>query len=254
MIIKKIKKASSNKYKIYLEDEVINTYDSVILENDLLYKKNIDKILYDKIIFETNFYDVYYKTVKYIEKKRRSEKEIISYLNKFKISEADINKIISKLKGLNLINDIEYTRAYINDKIYLSKEGINKVRKDLIKENISLDIINSELDRVDTSIIDDKLEKLIIKKLNSNKKYSKDYMRQKILYEMTNLGYDKNTILNIIDNNISSDDNILESELNKIYNRLKNKYSGIELENKVRNNLLRKGFLIEDINILLNKK
>ena len=64
MIIKKIKKASSNKYKIYLEDEVINTYDSVILENDLLYKKNIDKILYDKIIFETNFYDVYYKTVK----------------------------------------------------------------------------------------------------------------------------------------------------------------------------------------------
>ena len=79
-------------------------------------------------------------------------------------------------------------------------------------------------------------------------------MRQKILYEMTNLGYDKNTILNIIDNNISSDDNILESELNKIYNRLKNKYSGIELENKVRNNLLRKGFLIEDINILLNKK
>ena len=57
-------------------------------------------------------------------KKRRSEKEVRSYLNKFNI---DIDSIIFRLKSINLINDIDYTKAYINDQIYLSNTGINNI-------------------------------------------------------------------------------------------------------------------------------
>ncbi|MCI9585330.1 MAG: hypothetical protein HFH45_01685, partial [Bacilli bacterium] len=53
MKIEKIKKTGS-KYKITLDNgEVINTYDDVILENNLLYDKNIDSDLFNKINNDT---------------------------------------------------------------------------------------------------------------------------------------------------------------------------------------------------------
>ena len=48
MIINKIQKQNNNKYKIIIDDETFITYDDVILENNLLYKKNIDNDLYNE--------------------------------------------------------------------------------------------------------------------------------------------------------------------------------------------------------------
>lgn len=254
MEINKIIKMKDNKYKIYIEGDFIITYDNVILDNDLLYKKHIDDSLYKKIIVDTEYYDIYNKVVKYILKKRRSEKEIYEYIKKFNIDENKINKIINKLKELKLINDLEYCKAYINDKLYLSKCGINKIRIDLLEQNIPYDVIEEELKNIDINILNDRLEKLIVKKIKNNKKYSNYLLKQKILNEMINLGYDKNNILEIIENNIESNASILETEFNKIYLKLKNKYSGVELKTKVKQKLIQKGFSMEEINKLLQEK
>ena len=246
MNIKKIIKLKNNKYKIVFDDHEITTYDNVILDNNLLYKKNIDKENYDKIIKDTNYYDIYNKCVKSILKKRKSEKEIKEYLDKFNIDNKD--KIISKLKEINLINDRDFTRAYINDKIYLSKCGINKIKNDLINLGIDIIIINEELSNIDKSIFQDLLEKQVLKKIKNNTKYSNYQLKQKILNEMINLGYEKEDILSIIDVNIISDNEILEKEFNKIYNKLKTKYSGYELNQKIKQKLTIKGFKVDDIN------
>lgn len=240
-----------NKYKIIIDGESIVTYDNVILEQDLLYKKSIDNNLYRKILIDTSYYDIYNKTVKYILKRRRSEKEIRKYLNKFDINDKDIESIIVKLKDIRLINDREYCKAYINDKLYLSKEGINKIKEDLIGEDISIEIIEEELSNIDKDLFNERLEKLIVKKINSNKKYSNSYLKQKILGEMINLGYDKEIILTILESNLNSDNNILEHEFNKVYDKLKVKYSGYELENKIKQKLIQKGFSVGEINRLL---
>lgn len=254
MEINKIVKLKNNKYKIYIGSEVITTYDNVILENNLLYKKSIDNKLYNKILNDTNYFDIYNKIVKYILKKRRSEREINIYLNKFDINDTDKNKIINKLKDIKLINDIEYCKAYINDKLYLSKEGINKIKNHLLNENISIDIINNELKNIDIKILDERLEKIIIKKIKSNKKYSNSILKQKIINEMINLGYDKNKIISILESNIESDNEILKKEFNKTYNKLKIKFNSYELENKLKQKLIQKGFKLEEINKLLQQK
>ena len=254
MQINKIVKMKNNKYKIYFDDDIIITYDNVILDNDLLYKKNIDNEIYKKIVCDTNYYDIYNKVVKYILKRRRSEREVLLYLNKFETNENDKGKIIDKLKEINLINDDEYCRAYINDKLYLSKDGINKIKSNLLKENISISTIESELNNVDKDIFDERLEKLIIKKIKSNNKYSNSYLKQKILNDMVNLGYDKNKVLSIIECNIMNDNNVLNKEFNRVYDKLKVKYKDNELNNKVKQKLIQKGFKIDSINNLLNKK
>ena len=97
MEIKNIKKLKSGKYKIQLDDTKITTYDDVIINNNLLYKKNIDNKLLENINIETSYYDIYNKVIKYISIKLRSKKEILEYLNKNKVEETDINKIIKDL-------------------------------------------------------------------------------------------------------------------------------------------------------------
>ena len=253
MIIEKILKLKNNKYKIILDSEEIITYDNVILENNLLFKKNINKELYKKIIKDTKYYSVYNTCVRSILKRRKSKKEMLLYLDKFDIEESDKDSIIKKLEDMNLINDKEFARAYINDKIYLNKSGVNKIRNDLLNLDIDSSIIEEELSYVDSNLISDNLEKLILKKIRSNHKYSNFELKNKILKEMTNLGYNKDDIINIIDNNIKSDDDIIEKEFNRIYNKLKTKYSGIELTLKLKQKMLSKGFEMDRVNELIKK-
>jgi len=254
MKIQKIEKLKNNKYKLLIDDEVFITFDNVILDNKLLYNKEIDKKIYNLIKKETEYYDTYNKVVKYILKKRRSEKQIIEYLNKFNVSEQNINKMILKLKNIGLINDIEYCKAYINDNIYLSKNGINKIKVELLKQDISIDIIEDELSKIDVDMINNKLERMTVKRIKSNRKYSNLLLKNKILNEMINLGYDKQLITSILENNMENENNIIKSEFEKNYIKLSKKYSGEELFNKIKLKMSNKGFSYEEINNLIEEK
>ena len=251
MYINKIIKLKNNKYKIVVESEEIITFDNVILDNNLLYKKTINQDLYNKIKKDTIYYQVYNDTVKYILKKKRSKKEIIDFLDKKHFDKKDT--IIKKLEDLKLINDIEYCASYINDKIYLSKNGINKIRIDLLNQNIPIDIIENELSKVDCDILNQRLEKMIIKKIRYNRKYSNYQLSQKIINEMINLGYNKEQVIDILNQNLITNDSIINNEFNKIYNKLKNKFNGVELNNKIKQKMLSKGFELEKINELIKK-
>lgn len=254
MVIDKITKLKGNKYKIIIDGEALITYDNVIINNNLLYKREIDLDLYNKIKESTNYFSIYDKTLKYIMKKRRSEKEVREYLTKFDINVNDIDNIIIKLKEINLINDIEYCRAYIYDKVNLSKFGIDKIRSELQEREIPIEIIDQEIDKIDINLFNQKLYKLITKRIKSNTNYSNSYLRNKILKEMISLGYKSADIIEILETNIIDDSQVINKEFQKNYNRLKNKYSGIELNKKLTQKLLLKGFKIEQINEILNKK
>ena len=254
MKINKITKLKDNKYKILIDNETITTYDNVLLENELLYKKNIDVKLYKKILKDTLFYEVYNKTIKYIMKKLRSKKEIKIYLQKYDLSNSDIERIITKLESINLINDVVYAKAYINDQIYLSKIGIYKIKEYLLSQNIPSELIEEEISKIDPSIMDERLEKMILKRIRLNKKYSNNELRNRILREVVNLGYNKNKAIEIIDNNLIEDSNIIEKEYNKIYTKLSKKYTGYELDNRIKQKLYSKGFNIDEINNVIQNK
>ena len=243
MKINKIKK-NGKKYKIILDNGLeIKTFDDVIINNNLLYNKIIDDELLDKINKENEYYDIYNKVLNLISKKIRSEKEISEFLDKYNV---DKNKIIDKLKSINLINDKNFAKAYISDKINLSNDGIDKIKNDLLKHNIDINLIMEEISKIDDDLIDKKIEKLIIKK-TKNSNYSGFKLKYKVVNELINLGYDKSKIVEIYDNlNIKNDDVII-NEYNKLYNKLSKKYQDKELEYKINMKLYNKGFTKEEI-------
>ena len=232
MKVEKIKK-TGNKYKIVFSDNtVLKTYDDVIINNGLLYNHEIDSEILNKLNIDTNYYDIYYKTINYITRKLRSEKEVNQFIDKNDVSNKDKEEVIRKLKEIGLINDINFVKAYVSDRINLSNDGPLKIRKSLLEHDISSDIIDDAIDNIDNNLIIDKLSKLINKKINSSK-YSGYVLKQKILNDFINLGYNKELII---------------KEYEKLYKKLSLKYSGIELQNKIKNKLYQKGFTMDEIN------
>ena len=246
MEIKKFKKDKGNTYKIYFDDDnVISLYDDVIVKYNLLSNKVLDKDKFNEIVGFNDFLDGYYKSIKYINKKLRSEAEIEKYLNKLDVSDNDIKKIIKLLYDDGYLNKERFLKAFINDKYNLSNYGPNKIIKDLTIHGYNVNDINMYLDTLDWYV---KINKLVDSKIKTNHKLSNNSLKNKILREIINLGYEKNMILEVLNKkDLGNDYLFLEKELVKIKKKYSNKYSGNELEYKVINYLYKKGFDIENI-------
>ena len=248
MKINKIQK-KNNKYKIVLEDgNIIETYDEVIIKENILYKKEITDELKNKIEKQNKYYETYNNILKYIKTKLRSEFEIREYIKKNEIDKSTEENIINKLKETKLIDDKTYVYAYIHDRIKFSNDGPYKIKKELLKQKIEENIIEDELNKLDKEEIYEKLKKQILKKLNSNNKYSNNMIKQKLLNNFINQGYEKEMINQIIEDNQKEDNNIIKKEYEKLYNKYKNKYNEYELNRIIKQKLYQKGFSIDEIN------
>ena len=252
MKIKKYQKLKSNKYKVTLEnDDTITLYDNVILDNHLLLTKKIDNI--DEIINQNNYYDAYFLTIKYIGRKQRTKKEIYKYLNnKFDID--IINDTIKRVEDEGYLNDDIYIKSYIHDQVNLTNNGYYKILNDLINNDLDEVLIKKYLDEIDENIWIEKAKKIIEKAIKTNTKYSSNHLKEKVLYDLNNKGYDKSLIINLInDYNFEVNDNILEKNYKVLYNKLSKKYKGKELELQLLTKLMSKGFNYNEVKNIINK-
>ena len=131
--------------------------------------------------------------------------------------------------------------------INLSNDGPYKIKKELLEHNISEEIIDEHIFKIDSNFLEEKLSKLIIKKI-ANTKYSGYVLKQKIVNDFGNLGYSKEMISEIFDNLEVNKTSLLKKEYDKLYKKLSLKYSGKELENKIKTKLYQKGFTMDEIN------
>ena len=253
MKIESIKK-TGKKYKIILDSgQIINTYEEVILNNGLLFHKYINTALLEKINTDTVYYKSYNKALDMINRKLRSEKEIKEYLKKSEVEEKDINEIVQNLKRIGLIDDKIFAKAYTNDKINLSSDGPYKIRKYLENNNIKEEYINDAINSIDQEIINQKIDKIILKKIKTNSKYTSNMLKQKIMTYLINLGYSRENIIQRLEN-IKIETQDMTKEIDKIYNKLRKKYKDKELIYKLKNKLYSKGYTKEEIDNFITKK
>ena len=191
MKIEKITKLKSGKYKLQFDnDDTLLTYDEVILENNLLQHKEIDYDFFHKLKVDNDYYDVYNRVVKYISTKMRSKKEISNYLKKFNLKKEDQQKIIDRLINIGLINDENFTKSFINDRFNLSKDGPLAIKKSLQNHDINEEMIDKYLSKIENQAIIDKIDKIVSKKIKTNNRYSNYVLKQKLIKELNNLGFD----------------------------------------------------------------
>jgi len=244
MKINKFTKQKNGMYKIQFEDgSNILAHEDIILKYELLIKKEITE-KEEKIILKENIiYEGYDQAIKYITKKMRSKKEIIKYLESKELDKETISEIIKILKKNGYINDEAYAEVYINDRILLSNDGPNKIKKYLLETGVDKNIIEEKIKLFKRNDELEKIEKIVNKMKNANRNKSAYILKNKILDYLNNLGYDKSTVLEVLDNyKFENSDDIVKKEYEKAYKKLSKKYSGKELEYKLKQKMYSLGF------------
>ena len=253
MKVEKIQKKGS-KYKIILNDgNEITTSGEVILKNNLLYNKEIDEKLLEKISNDTVYYQAYNKIVKKISARWRSECEVRKFLKENGVSENDIDEMVESLTKIGLIDDERFMKAFINDKFNLTMDGPYKIIRELQKHNIDTATAYSIIDTFPKELIDERIDKILMKKVKNNKQFSTYVLTQKIISYLTNLGYERADIDRHL-YKIETDKVLMEKEMDKVARSISNKHVGEAFIKKLKEKLYRRGYKIEDINEYIDKK
>jgi len=245
----KIKKMSKGKYKVTFDNNSnLVLYEEVIINNLILAGKNVDSKLLEKINSDNYKATPYHLALDYINVRMRSREEIRKHLANKKFDESLIDEVIVKLEREGYINDLAFAKAYVNDRLNLSNDGVGKIETALNSFKINDNIIKEVLVNVDEHLISDKLDKLITKQKKLKSKYTGNMLKNKILNYLINLGYDRNMVLEKLNNhNFRSNTNI-EKEYQKLYKKYSKKYSGYKLDMTIKQHLYQKGYDTSDLN------
>ncbi len=254
MKILKFKKKSKDLYQLTLDNgEILDLYEDVVVSEMLVAKKELSKEEIKEIVKKNSNAEAYSKALGYILIRIRSKFEIEEYLKKKKYSESLINLTIKRLIKEGLLNDEEFVKSYINDKLLLTNYGPYKIKNELLKHKINEDIIDKYIASIDEDEISDKLDKIINKYVKANKKYSNYVLKNKLREYLINLGYPSNMFIDKIDFVNNDDEDLIKKEFIKEYNKLSKKYNDKELILKIKQKLYQKGFTNVDVESLMQK-
>lgn len=241
MKISKIKKVS-NYYIVSLDNKTnIKLYSDTLIKFNLLKPRLIDNKELDLIIEYNNEIECLDKAIKYINVRLRTKKEIY---DKFKdYPKSTIDKVILKLESNGYLNEEVYIEAYLSDAINHSTKGSILIKQELIAKGLNKELIDKHLNKIENDIWIDKAIVLANKKVNSNKKLTNKLLLLNISNYLSSKGYRKDIINIVIDSlELNNDFHLLQSIYEKEYNKLKRKYDGEQLNNKLKYNLYKKGF------------
>ena len=249
MKILKYKKISRGRYKLTTDTSELVLYEDVILKNNLLYNKDITLEILEKIMNENIYYEAYDLSLSFIEKKLRTKKEVINYLEDKCFNKRVIDETIKKLESVNLLNVRAYVEAFINDKVNLGNSGPYKIKKELVNLGIDEEEINEYLNTISEDIWLSKLDKIVDKKMVSLKNKSLFMIKNKLNMDLSIMGYDKNMINEVLSKLTKNDGEAMKKEMEKAYNKYSKKYKGDALKWQIKNHLYRKGNIVSDIEI-----
>ena len=248
MKIIKYKKGKNGKYSVFLDDgREFLFYEEVILKYNLLIKKEVLEKDLEEINQSNLEYDVYYVALNSIKNRYRSTYELKELLIKKEYPVDLVDKAINKLLDQGYLNDRSFAKSYINMQIITTNHGPNRIKNDLEKEKIDYDIISEEIESFSVEDQKDKIKKIIDYRIKTNRSRCGVVLQKKIYNDLLLLGYDSSLINSILGNySFKTDKDIAKKEYDKLYRKYSSKYSGYELERKIKEKLYLKGIVYEE--------
>lgn len=142
------------------------------------------------------FEKFYNKALRFLSFRPRSEKEIIDNLKKRKASLPIIEKVISKLKEQNFVNDLEFAKWWIEQRDNFKPRSERLLKLELKQKGIEGNILES-LDFLEKDL--GKAKKLVEKRIKNVQHLAKHEAYQKLQRFLVAKGFNFETIKEAID-------------------------------------------------------
>ena len=201
MKISKIEKQKKeNRYSIFLDGEfAFGIYKDTVLKFGLRTKDELS----EEKINEIKDYDECYAgkriALRFLSYRQRSEKEIRDKLRSKKISNSNIDKIITTLSELNFINDEQFAKLFLESYLRKKPMGGRLISMKLLEKGIKKDIIEKALtenyNEEEESEKCNELLKKYIKKVKSKNEMEK---KRKCYQYLLTRGFDNELVREII--------------------------------------------------------
>ena len=198
-VITSIKPQKNNKrLNIYIDNKFAFGLD---LDNFVKFHLKVDQELdekqINKIIKEAEFKKILDKLLNFATLRPRSEKEIKDYLKRKKSPESITEELFKRLNNLELIDDTEFARWWVEQRQSFSPKTKRVLSNELRIKGIDREIIKEILE--ETEIDEEKIAKeLIIKKMYKWEKLDDKIRRQKISQYLAGRGFDWNIIGKVV--------------------------------------------------------
>ena len=158
------------KFHIHLNSgEEIEISEETLIEFGLYKGQEVEDEIIDKLKFEDEKTEALLLSYRFLQR-NKTEKQLIDYLYKNKISGEIIDTVIPILNEKKYLNDEDYARRYLNDAMNIKKYGKIKIIYMLRSKGIKNDIIEKIMTDYDYELEYLNAEDLLSKKLDAEEK------------------------------------------------------------------------------------
>lgn len=204
--IKKITKielqeGNKKRFNIYIDDIYsFSVHEDILIAHKLFKEKEVDEEELRKILLEEERNKCWQKSLKYLNYKQRTVKEIKRYLLNENFSNEDVDYTLKKLIEKEFVNDELYAERFIKQRIDFNPKGKKLLKFELQQKGVSEAIINQSLENIDFELEYSLACNLLEKKQLLTKGNDKDKQRR-IANFLERRGFSYDVIIRILNEN-----------------------------------------------------
>ncbi|GAA0597877.1 recombination regulator RecX [Virgibacillus siamensis] len=253
----------SDRYNIFLDDGQGEKYgfsvdESILIEYRLRKNLELDDIMVSTLVRKDTLHKSYTLAIHFLSYRMRTEKEIYDYLVKKEIDAEHIKQIMDKLINEKLVDDKQFAEAFVRTRIETTSKGPQLVKKELLEKGVTPGTAEEAINLYTYAIQYERAEKWVGKKLNGSKNKSFKQQVQQLQGTLMQKGFTQDVIQDVLaDVDERKDDaaewDALVKQGEKLLRKHRQKTSGYELRNKIKEGLYRKGFSIDQIKQFLDE-
>ncbi|MDQ7816000.1 MAG: regulatory protein RecX [Melioribacteraceae bacterium] len=201
MIISSLQK-KRNDVEIFFEDGSKISLDYHVVVDNGIHKNDFlseDKIKY--LINRSELNKIKNQAFRFLSLRNHSSHELKLKLIKKKYPRELIDDAINQLREKDFINDREFAKQYIEEKVNKKRSGFYKLKAELNKKGIERELIEELLSGLDSKISLDNAFNLAKKKYDQliQKKNDHRKLKQKIFSFLASKGFETDIILSVLD-------------------------------------------------------
>lgn len=248
-----------DRYNIFLDDAFAFAVDQqLILTHQLKKGKQLSEEEVNRIIHAEGFQKSYLMAVKYLGYRMRSEAEMRTYLTRKEIDELEIDRIIVQLFEKKFLNDEQFARAFVNDRMNQTSKGPIVIRRELAEKGIKHKLADDALKAYSYEEQYETALKWANKQEGRRSNHSFRKKQEQLRMKLMQRGFDKEVIQDVFDElqseiDVTDERVALEYHAEKLHRKYSSKFSGYELTQKLKSGLYTKRFPGELIDEYIEK-
>ncbi len=205
-------KKNPRRYNIFLDGEfAFGADEDLVVSERLVPGKVIDENDLNHLIEEAEIGKLMEKMYGLFSVRARSEKEVRDYLKNLsfkrklkdreEISNLTIDQLVEKLKQKEMLNDLEFAKAWVESRRRSKGKSIRALKMELMKKGIGREIIEEVTsDQSQESSEKDLASKALEKKMRVWKNLSRPEFKKKAISYLMRQGFDYSLIKILVEN------------------------------------------------------